>query len=81
MSRSNSGWSTSELDHLFRLQKIKLLETGLSKSELDSKDRRVYVRFQSWIAPNTKIACVTLSPMQGETVCTDDDIINAAGVE
>jgi hypothetical protein len=38
-------------------------------------------RFQAWIAPNIKIACLTRSPMQGETVCTYDDVINAAGVE
>ena len=30
---------------------------------------------------NIKIACVTRSPMQGETVRTDNDVINAAGVE
>src|SRR5205807_10165125 len=57
------------------------LEAGLSKSELIQKIDEYACVFRRGSHQNIKIACVTRSPMQGETVCTDDDIINPAGVD
>jgi len=69
------------VDQLLGFQKIEFLETGLSKSELIQKIDEYACVFTRGSHQNIKIACVTRSPMHGETVRTDNDVINAAGVQ
>lgn len=58
----NSGWNASELDQLFRFQKIKFVETALSKSELIQKIDEYTCVFRRGSHQDTKIACVRGRP-------------------
>jgi hypothetical protein len=81
VSRSIRVGARPSWNQLLGFQKISLLKARLDKSEL-IQNINEHPRV-SWRGShqNIKIACVTRPSVQGETVCTDDDVINAAGVE
>ncbi len=70
----------TKLNHLVRLDEIRFLETGFSKTKFLQNCGelcRVFVRRPN---KNIKVSRIARAPVKGEAVRADYDVFNAAGV-